>query len=382
VRSLWRCLYAVKTSRHNLRVYAVFDPITEQDDRQQSSTMTQNILPQLRIRTARLTDLAALEQQLDGSTGRTMTQELDDQTRGLHSLYIAYLDADQSSAAPNNPPRHIVGSGYIRWLGPRPPEAYQVYPDAPEIYRLGVTPSHQSRGIGTALIQAMHSAAEARGYLAVSLGVAMANPRARSLYQELGYQPSAIVEYEDRYLVETETGETKMIVDPCTYLIRNLRPTFSIRPAHHALPSDIGVLVERAQEEGHHHIQRLASEWLAGSNRFAAAGELFLYAVDQTGSTIGVVGLNRDPYQTGPADKHGRLRRMYVLPQWRRHGVARALLKRIELAAWGNFSQIQLNTSSTAAGQFYTAMGYQEQNAQNTNKGQNDQNKITHVKQF
>ena len=49
----------------------------------------------------------------------------------------------------------------------------------------------QSRGIGTALMGAAEELVCSRGFVAIVLGVEDFNPRARRLYERLGYQPFA-----------------------------------------------------------------------------------------------------------------------------------------------------------------------------------------------
>lgn len=52
---------------------------------------------------------------------------------------------------------------------------------------LAVAPDWRSRGLGTALIEALAAEARARGYARLRLDVADQNPRARALYERLGF---------------------------------------------------------------------------------------------------------------------------------------------------------------------------------------------------
>lgn len=52
---------------------------------------------------------------------------------------------------------------------------------------IAVTPGAQGRGVGTALIAALCREAERRGYEAIRLEVIEGNPRARALYERLGF---------------------------------------------------------------------------------------------------------------------------------------------------------------------------------------------------
>ena len=52
-----------------------------------------------------------------------------------------------------------------------------------------VAPSVRDQGIGTALIEGLCVEARARGYRAARLDVALNNPRAKALYERLGFEP-------------------------------------------------------------------------------------------------------------------------------------------------------------------------------------------------
>ncbi len=54
---------------------------------------------------------------------------------------------------------------------------------------LWVSPGHEGRGIGSALIASSEAAIAARGYDLVTIEVFTANERARSLYRRHGYEP-------------------------------------------------------------------------------------------------------------------------------------------------------------------------------------------------
>ena len=62
--------------------------------------------------------------------------------------------------------------------------------DSLYIHELQVAPSYQSRGIGTAVVEAIIAEAADNG-LAVALSVVAANPRARRLYDRLGFRATA-----------------------------------------------------------------------------------------------------------------------------------------------------------------------------------------------
>ncbi len=162
------------------------------------------------IRQAQPADLGLLERDIKPAVGRTLGMELDAQERGEHSLFIA-IERDE-----------ILGWGFIRWLGPRDPEAMRLFPKAPEIYRLEVREPHRSSGIGRSLIKEMATQAGGRGFVEVSLGVGHENPRAYSLYKALGFEDTDLAEYIDEYEYPLEDGGFGVARDLCRYLIKRI----------------------------------------------------------------------------------------------------------------------------------------------------------------
>lgn len=153
-------------------------------------------------------DLPLLEREGKAAVDCSFAEEYSAQCRGEQSIYIAVADG------------HLLGSGFIRWLGPRDPEAQALCPDAPEILRLEVAETMQSKGIGTKLIAALCSAAKGRGFNAVSLGVAHENPRAFALYRRLGFEQTPLTEYYDEYQYPLEGGGYGVARDLCRYLVK------------------------------------------------------------------------------------------------------------------------------------------------------------------
>ncbi len=162
------------------------------------------------IRKALATDLPELERSLKPAFNRTFAQEIDDQQRDIHSMYLALQDDK------------VIGSGFVRWLGPRDPEAARLFPNAPEILRLDVSESHRSKGIGTKLIIEMEKEALTRGLEQISLGVAHSNPRAHALYLNLGFEQTSILEYYDEYHWQIGNGPVETAKDLCRYLVKSI----------------------------------------------------------------------------------------------------------------------------------------------------------------
>jgi GNAT superfamily N-acetyltransferase len=113
----------------------------------------------------------------------------------------------------------------------------------------------------------------------------------------------------------------------------------------------IDPLLTRSQEEGFRFLVRLRDDWKTGRNRFDGLGEAF-FAVQINDRIIAVGGINRQDHTTG------RLRRFYVLPDYRGQGVGKALLEHIVHHARKHFLSIVLHTETVAADSFYRSCGF------------------------
>jgi GNAT superfamily N-acetyltransferase len=127
-------------------------------------------------------------------------------------------------------------------------------------------------------------------------------------------------------------------------------------------PHEFDELVARSLEEGFQFVQRLGDEYELGVNRFDRHGEALLLARDAQ-MVIAVIGLNLDP--EGRPDVM-RLRRFYVLPEYRRHGLGqKMLLEVIELARAALVQSLELHTDNPHAGRFYERNGFRTLNSSN-----------------
>lgn len=121
------------------------------------------------------------------------------------------------------------------------------------------------------------------------------------------------------------------------------------------LPADVDRLVAASERERLRFVRRCVDAWTDGSNRFDDPGEGWFVATDD--GTIGICGLNRDPYVDDP--RCGRLRHLYVLPEARRRGVGAALVARVLAHAHdGPFTRLRLRTHDPRADAFYRALGW------------------------
>ncbi|WP_254871187.1 GNAT family N-acetyltransferase [Bacillus sp. Marseille-Q1617] len=69
-------------------------------------------------------------------------------------------------------------------------------------------------------------------------------------------------------------------------------------------------------------------------------------------------GLNRDPYNRG--ESLGRLRRVYVLRDYRKKGIARLLCNELQEFAKKYYKGVILHTDTSEGDLFYRSLGYQK----------------------
>jgi GNAT superfamily N-acetyltransferase len=115
-------------------------------------------------------------------------------------------------------------------------------------------------------------------------------------------------------------------------------------------------LLSACREEGFFFLARLEHEYLSGQVRFDAPGETLLGAFEDS-VIVGVGGLTRDPYCDDP--RIGRVRHVYVLPEFRGRGVGKMILSDIERHAQPHFNALVLRTDTRAAEHFYQSIGYE-----------------------
>lgn len=128
-----------------------------------------------------------------------------------------------------------------------------------------------------------------------------------------------------------------------------------LRVTRNSLP-DLERLAEIAMHEQHGMVDRLLIDFREGSNTFSKPGE-GLWVVRESGRAIAVGGINIDPYYDDSS--LGRIRHLYVHPQFRRSGVGTDLMKLIEDSGTQYFESFQLFTTHPIASRFYEALGYE-----------------------
>lgn len=117
-------------------------------------------------------------------------------------------------------------------------------------------------------------------------------------------------------------------------------------------PSDIADLVASARSEGFEFLDRLVREWEDGTNRFDSPGEV-LYVATLDDRTIGMAGLSLQ------REGLGRVRRVYVHPEFRQKGLGGRLIRHIVDRSRGIFGELVLFTDQEGAKRLYERLGFQ-----------------------
>lgn len=136
-----------------------------------------------------------------------------------------------------------------------------------------------------------------------------------------------------------------------------LMKDYVIQEIHEELKVELlNELLTESVSEGFRHITRLVEEYKSGANRFNQEGEaLFLCLIGHR--VIGICGLNRDPYN---GIEVGRLRRLYVLKEFRRCSIGRKLTEAVIHKSQTNFTRLVLKTDNPQASRFYSALDFIE----------------------
>jgi N-acetylglutamate synthase-like GNAT family acetyltransferase len=133
------------------------------------------------------------------------------------------------------------------------------------------------------------------------------------------------------------------------------------RVMNSCLPNGLAELARVAAAEGFGMVDRLIIDHRDGSNTFSKHGES-LWIIEQKGRIIAVGGINIDPYYDSPS--LGRIRHLYVHPDFRRNAVGRRLMRSIEESGSEYFETFQLFTAEVDASRFYEALSYTPVNGQ------------------
>jgi GNAT superfamily N-acetyltransferase len=126
---------------------------------------------------------------------------------------------------------------------------------------------------------------------------------------------------------------------------------------------ELAPLISASREEGYLFLVQLEHEYLSGKVRFDATGETLL-GVFEGSELVGLGAITRDLDST--IQRTGRVRHVYVLPEYRRRGFGKALLKAIERLTRPHFTSLVLRTGGVAAESFFLRVGYEPVSSEGT----------------
>ncbi len=115
---------------------------------------------------------------------------------------------------------------------------------------------------------------------------------------------------------------------------------------------DTQEIVTASRKEGFRMVERLVEDFKSGVNRFDRPGEVLLAAFD-SGKLIAVGGLNATD-----SPGVGRIRRVYVLPAYRRRAIGASLVGLLLARSIGKFETFVLRTTTETGAAFYESLGF------------------------
>ncbi len=123
------------------------------------------------------------------------------------------------------------------------------------------------------------------------------------------------------------------------------------------IEQDLSLLSSCADGEGYNHINRLIDDYKSGKNQFNHAGEKLIgYKVNE--QLVAVCGLNIEPEN----NKFCRIRRLYVLPKYRKQRIGSELIKFLINHAVNKFTAVTVNIGRLHIDGFYENLGFKKVN--------------------
>ncbi len=171
------------------------------------------MIADLKIRACQEKDVALLEKTIPTGANQYHLRRFRNQQKGGNTYVIAFLDDEP------------VGHLDLIWDPSSSQEAViKQLNDCPELNAIVVVTELRSQGIGSRLISFAEGLAAERGYCRVCLGVATNNPRAKSLYERVGYEDWGQGITEDSFLWLDENGRSVEVTEQVLCLIKAVKP--------------------------------------------------------------------------------------------------------------------------------------------------------------
>lgn len=131
--------------------------------------------------------------------------------------------------------------------------------------------------------------------------------------------------------------------------------TYEVKEISDLSKVSIDHLVKQSESEGYRFLTRLVEHFQDGTQQFDQPGEALL-GVWKADELVALGGVQKNPYTEDT--ETARLKRFYVEPEERRHGVGSMLLTACLDKAKENFSKVTCRTDSAKADAFYRHNGF------------------------
>ncbi|RTR36227.1 GNAT family N-acetyltransferase [Robertmurraya yapensis] len=135
---------------------------------------------------------------------------------------------------------------------------------------------------------------------------------------------------------------------------------FEVKRISNLLDFDLNRFLEQSKKEGFRIVERLVTDYKNGSNTFNLIGESLFGVFNEEGLLVAIGGLNKDPFSKEQCI--GRLRRFYVIKEYRRNGIGSLLVTKLIEEAKRYYEILVLHTDTEEADKFYTSLGFLKKN--------------------
>lgn len=196
-----------------------------------------------------------------------------------------------------------------------------------ELNNLCVLPEYRHKKIGEALLKHAFETAFRSGCKKVRIGIVEENTKLRNWYERYG-------------AVHTGTRKFDFFPFTCGYMVKDIEEILYRKLNISDLDSFIDMRIMQLQEEGAEPTVDLKPSLYDYYNRHLSDGTFVSWLAVRGDEIIGTSGMSfveKPPYYTNPSGKIGLLSSMYTKPEYRRMGIAKALLDKVvdEARAYG-----------------------------------------------